>query len=171
MHVDSSWSLKSSGNSNSTDSSYIFSALKLKFEGNLHDPDFYLASHEFQVDLLCALDIRIHTEMNTYAVSHHIGFLDDSYTTFSTDGFPTWRKVALCVVDSEDNCEEYFYQFNSAGSFEVSGSKHPLEVHPLISEAYQVCIERRCGYIRDSDLISMVKDDQDINSTIKDRKG
>jgi len=171
MHVDSSWSLKSSGNSNSTESSYIISAWKLKHEGNLHEPDFYLASHEFQVDLLCALDIRIHAAMNWYADNQEIMFFYDSYTTFSTDGFPTWRKVALCVVDREHNSEEHYFQFNSAGSFEVNGSKHPLEVHPLISEAYQVCIKRRCGYIRDSDLISMVKDDQDINSTIKECKG
>ena len=171
MDVVNSWSSNSDSNSNSTDSSYITSAWKLKHEGNLRESDFYLASREFQVDLLYALDLRIHTAMNRYADSQEIMFFYDSYTTFSTDGFPTWRKVALCMVDREDNSEEYFYQFNSVGSFEVSGSKHPLKVHPLISEAYQVCIQRRCGYIRDSDLISMVKDDQDIVSTIKECKG
>lgn len=150
----------------------IVNTWNIKNEGNLHAEDLYIASYQFQVDLLLGLHLKIFNAMQDRAQEMKVDVWDDSCISFAEDGFPIWRKVALCVADEEsEECTEYFFRFNSAGSFIVDSASHPLDNHPLVSAAYQVCVERRCGYIRDSDLISEVLSDPDVLATIKERKG
>jgi hypothetical protein len=150
---------------------FIANIWKLKNEGNLHASDHYLASHAFQMDLLEGLTRKIFNAINDYARKYCISYRDDSCITFSTDGFPQYQMIALSIAGMDSKSSDYFFKFNSAGSFIVGSPKHPLNIHPFVSAAYQVCVERRCGYIRDSDLISEVLSDPDILATIKERKG
>ena len=150
---------------------FIANIWKLKNEGNLHASDHYLASHEFQVDLLNGLAIKINNKIDDYARKYCISYWDDSYVTFSTDGFPQYKMIALSIEGIDSKSSDLFFKFNSAGSFIVGSPKHPLNIHPFVSAAYQVCVERRCGYIHDSDLISEVLSDPDILAIIKERKG
>ena len=150
---------------------FIINTWKLKNEGNLHSTDHYLASHAFQMDLLEGLARRIFNAINDYARKYCISYSDDSYITFSADGFPQYQMIALSIAGMDGKSSDYFFKFNSTGSFVVGSLKHPLNIHPFVSAAYQVCVERRCGYIRDSDLISEVLSDPDILATIKERKG
>jgi hypothetical protein len=115
-------------------------------------------SREFQIDLLYGLEMKVDAAMERCAGVHKVDFATDSHITFSANGLPTWRKVVLFVNnDREYSSEEHYFQFNSAGSFKVDGSKHPLESHPLIAAAYQVCEERRNGDILDSELITIYR--------------
>ena len=114
-----------------------------------------IASRKFQFDLLYGLTMKVDAAMKRCAGIHEVGFLTDEHSTFSSDGSPHWRNIYLYVEDKESNIEEHCFQFNSAGTFTVDGSNHPLESHPLIAAAYQVCEERRNGDILDSELISI----------------
>jgi len=115
-------------------------------------------SREFQIDLLYGLAMKVDAAMWKSAGIHEVTFATDSHTTFSANGLPTWSKNVLFVNnDRECTSEEHYFQFNSAGSFKVDGSKHPLESHPLIAAAYQVCEERRSGDILDSELITIYR--------------
>ena len=105
--------------------------------------------------LLNGLGIKVNAAMERCTGMHEINFGWDQYETYSADGMSAWRKVDLHTEYEDDDSEENNFQFNSAGSFEVNGSKHLLRVLPLIAAAHQVCQERRDGNILDSELISI----------------
>lgn len=150
----------------------VVNTWNIKNEGNLHAEDLYIVSYQFQVDLLLGLHLKIFNAMQDRAQEMKVDFWDDSCISFAEDGFPVWRKVALCVADEESGeCTEYFFRFNSAGSFIVDSASHPLDNHPLVSAAYQVCVERRCCLITDWELISSMHTDPDILQVVKERKG
>jgi len=171
MSKDTNFSAINKKSEYSDQGEFIVNTWKLKNEGNLHAPEHYLASRDFQVDLLQGLWMKICLAIDDYSHRHCISYWEDSCVTFSSDGFPQYKMIAMRIADKNSKSEECFFKFNSAGSFVVGSSKHPLNIHPLVSIAYQVCIERRCGYIRDSDLISFIISDPDTISTVREMKG
>jgi len=150
----------------------IINTWNIKNEGNLCVGDLYIASYQFQVDLLLGLHLKIFNAMQDLALEMKVDFWDDSCISFAEDGFPVWRKVALCVAGEESGeSAEHFFRFNSAGSFIVDSAGHPLDIHPLVSAAYQVCVERRCCLIADWELISSMHTDPDVLQVVKERRG